>query len=405
MNKKKIYFICFFIIFLIINFVFADNNNQETVKWFFEDPSPENGWDYCFTWQGDGDQIGIVGEYKNVMVSTEEFHSGKTSLLLEIDHLERGFCGVWLTTGAGNLGQPATSWDEVNAGHDISACDTMVFWIKGVGKAKIKNIQIELQDTKDRKTDKLHLVDYIKADKKWRKVQIPLNEFAWDDEFNKKKLKAIVFLVESSDPAGKYNLYIDDFKFIKKGRKLKKRFKLIFDDKTTDDKAWNYSGSWEGNGSTVIKTSHHDNMPISLKEKYKGFTSFQFSFKQKKEGWVGCYLTGSRKGTGTPPESMEDCNKPIDISVYNNIRFWIKGKKKVHARMALGDVNNNLSKKIELSKYVSAKNKWQEVLISYKDISWQSFDPKQFKEIKLIVDADHPKGEFTVYIDNFEFIE
>ncbi len=377
----------------------------KVVNWLLEDPTPLDGWEYCYTWQGEQDKIGTRGKNKNILVSTKEFYKGKSSLKLEISHFEKGYCGVQILTGADNKGIPAGSWDEANTGKDISNCDTLEFYIKAEGKAKVKNVKIEIMDTNDLTTDKLFLIDYIKPQEKWQKVQIPLDEFSWIYGFNKKSLKGITFMVEQNDPYGKYILYIDDLRFIKKGIKMKKRFKVIFEDDSIEDGAWNFSGSWEGNRSTIEKSDYYENIPISMKEKYKGYSSFKFHVNQKKGGWAGCFFCGGFEGKGIPPKNWEDLDTPKDISPYNTLQFWVKGEGRVGGRLELGDVNKNVTAKIEIENKIKISNKWQKVVIPFKEIKWKKFDKKKFKEIKLQVDDDYPEGEFTLYIDNLEFIK
>ncbi len=201
---------------------------------------------------------------------------------------------------------------------------------------------------------------------------------------------------------------MDDVRFINTGIKLKKRFKIVFEDPSIDDGAWNFSGVWEGNGTKIEvgPNAQDKNIPISIDEKYQGFTSLKFYVNQKKGGYAGAWFSGNFQGKGVPPDNWEDYDTPKDISPYNAIQVYTKiiGKG-VCGRFELGDVNKNASSKIDVAKYLKVLNKWEKVVIPFKDINWQKFDKTKFKEFKFMLDDDCPAGEYFLYIDNLEFIE
>lgn len=375
------------------------------INWAFEDNTPDDGWDFSKTWQKNRDKISVVNATnKNVKVSKKEYFEGDTSLKLHIRHCKNGYAGCYITTRLDNTGMPPLSSYEANQGKDISNCDTLEFWVKGEGQAKIKNVRIELVDSNELYTDKLILIDYISPGKQWKKVEIPLDEFNWNSGINMKSIKAVTFFVQENDPYGEYILYIDNMRFIRKGIKWKKRFKLVFEDTSMGDKAWNFSGIMEGRGTQIEKSAYYKSIPVSTNEKYKGFSSLKIDVYQNRMGWGYLWFTGDNKGDGVPPENWEDFNTPKDISPYDTLSFWIKGKGKCEGKLELSDINGHPTAKMDLIEYVNITGHWSNVIIPFKDIYWQDFDKTKFKEIKFIIDDKHPPGEFTVYIDNLEFI-
>lgn len=399
---KNIWVVIF--IFVMTISVIAEKT-KKVVNWILEDPTPKDGWDFSKTWQSEFDRIGTAGEYNNLLVSRNKKYKGDTSLQISINHKKDGYCGVWIPTGVNNQGVPPQSLMEVNQDKDISSCDTLEFYIKGVGKSETKNIKIEITDANSITTDKIYLVDYITPAKKWQKVQVPLSDFRFNKGFNKKQVRGLSFLIEQNDPPGKYILFIDNLRFISLGKGIKKRFKIIYEDTSAQDGAWNYSGSWEGNGSIIEKSSHYDNMPISVKEKYQGYNCFKFHVTQKPGGYAGCYLSVDSEGKGIPPKDWDEYNTPKDISSFNAMQLWVKGMGNANAKIEFTDTDKNASDKINLLEFSMIDNKWKKIKIPFKSINWQNFNKKKFKEIKLMIDDDHPEGEFTLYIDNFELVE
>ncbi len=97
----------------------------EIINWILDDPAISDGWEFSSSWIGEPDQFGTVSESKNLMVSTSEFHSGNSSLMLQINHKKKGYCGGMVTTSTQNNGTPASSWEEANKGKNISGCETL----------------------------------------------------------------------------------------------------------------------------------------------------------------------------------------------------------------------------------------------------------------------------------------
>lgn len=379
------------------------SQNSNIINWVLDDPTVENGWEFSELWQQNKDQLSQVNN--NIIVNDKVFHNRKISLQLAMEHHQNGYNGCAVFTRSDNSGLPPVTAQDAHQGKDISQCDMLEFRVKAAGKTKMKNFKIQLKDIHGKNTDKLFLTDYLIPGAKWQLVRIPLNDFSWVAGINRKVIRSVNFFVEPDDPPGKYVFYLNQIRFLRTGVKKSARFKLVYNDNSLQDGAWNFSGAVVGNGTRIMTSAYHKNLMSSFREKYKGSSCLKIVLKQIRFGWGFFWFSGSSDGSGVPPSDWNDYNTPKDISVYNAIQLWIKGQGRCYAKIEMTDTDNKNTGKIELMTDPVLPDKWTRIIIPFIDIPWDYFNTQKFKDIKFIFDDTHPPGEVTIYIDNLEFIQ
>ena len=205
----------------------ASQSQAGEVKWAYEEVK-ENGFlDRAWMGNSKGGKIATPqkkGGLKGVAYTNEEAYEGKASLKF---HVTKKGNNDWafaaITCGDGSKGTEATSWDQVDAGQDISTCSHLELYIKGTG-----NLRLEIKDCADNGSGKVTIGDYAKIKKdSWSKVSIPLVDFGLDkDMLDVYSIKNINVLAEEAVPAGKgeWTLYIDNMGFAEKGSPIAKPF-------------------------------------------------------------------------------------------------------------------------------------------------------------------------------------
>lgn len=371
-----------------------------------DDDTPADGWDYSMIWRKDEPGIGGILQNQYVSVSTQElFKESRISLDLRVSHWKNGSSGCYIPTRSDNSGRPPQSSSEANRGKNLSGCDTLGFNIKATGLAQRKNLKIQLIDSRDKKTDLLNLIEFSSLSENWEHVEIPLDEFSWASGVDISSINFIAFIVDKSEPEGDFEIFFNNMVFINKGIFWRKRFKIAFENPDQNSPSWTYCGIWAGNGTKIEKWNPYNNIPLDRIEKYQGFSSLKIHVNQSPGGYAGVWFSGNQNGDGTPPSDWDDLGSPKNIMPYNTLRFFIKVYgKKPSAKFQLSDVNKNDTGKISLLKYANVTNTWQEVLIPFKNIPWKKFQKEKFMDLVFSIDDDQPAGEFTVFLDNIEFI-
>lgn len=383
---------------------YASAESDSDVKWIYEEGNNNNNqWEFVSRWDDGTDIIeNIAG---NIPVSSTNYE-GSDSLKLHFTHTRGHYCGCGISSSTNGLGEEPVDWaDATNKGRDINSTDAMEFYVKASNASALNTVGIKIVDKNKRETDKILLKDYINLNHTlWTQVQIPLDNFSWLSGIDKTKIIRVDFQMEQYDLSGDFTLYIDNFKFVNAGLTADPKFKFVYEDSGNIDMVWNHSGAvTNSDGGLSIETAGAwDNLPISTNEKYKGNTSLKIHVnKTGSDGWGYMWISCNSNGYGIPPSAPD---APKDISSYSALNFWIKGDTNTLGKIEFVDVNSNGTAKIEITDHVWVTNGWQKVVIPFDDIDWQSFDKTKLKEMKFVIESDHPKGEFTCYIDNMAFV-
>ncbi len=386
---------------------YASAESDSDVKWIYEESNNNNDqWEFVSRWDDGTDIIeNIAG---NIPVSSINYE-GSDSLKFHFTHTLGHYCGCGISSSTNGLGEEPVDWaDATNKGRDINNTDAMEFYVKASNASGLNTVGIKIVDKSKRETDKILLKDYINLNHTlWTQIQIPLDDISWKGGIDKTKIIRVDFQMEQYDPSGDFTLYIDNFKFVNAGLTADPKFKVVYEDSGIVDMVWDHSGAATNtDGGLSIETAGAwDNLPISTNEKYKGNTSLKIHVKKtNSDGWGYMRISCNSNGHGTPPSSDADSKAPKDISSYSALNFWIKGDTNTIGRLELTDKSSNSTAKIEITDHVWVTNKWQKVVIPFDDIGWQSFDKTRLKEMKFVIESDHPKGEFTCYIDNMAFV-
>ena len=181
-------------------------STQDAVKLVadFNQPAPNNlegnFGSYC---QSETEQIYVCRETLDDKVRHGDAGS---SMKLEYNVSKGGaYNGFWMKLG------PADSGNNF----DASTYNKLTFWIKGDDKSGIPNkFKIELKGDPGAPLGKKYIGE---LGEKWKKIEIPLEDFVKDGRVDLSKLNEVVFVFEqrAAAPATTGAIYIDDVAFEK----------------------------------------------------------------------------------------------------------------------------------------------------------------------------------------------
>ncbi len=271
-------------------------------------------------------------------------------------------------------------------GIDLRNYNSLNFWVKDIKGDEL--MRVGLRDSTGIEP-KVHIYGYLTGEytNGWQKISIPLACFSEIKDWS--KVERLSFAFENWIGLKKGLVCIDNIYFAEEVPPL------TVDNFNVGRESINFlgGGNWIfSNGLATIKTDY-------IKENiYKERDyCYQISYTGVK--------AARRDGTpGTYCGYITILNN-LDVSKYNTLSFWIKGKRglerpNIYFDNGAGDEYTD--NQLDLEEYVDISTSWQKVNIPLIDFVKQGVDISLLKMFKIVFEWDDMDG--TIYIDDIKFV-
>jgi|GEM_PF-3477986 len=192
--------------FLVDSIAFLKSGH---LTWFSQDDNNNGVLDFSSSWMGGESKVQVEPHFKNIPLSTEGYNDS-SSILFSVDHKESGYAGINIYTGQPMGTEPQTALSAQSGKPIHDSLLGLSFFTKSHSFAQYR---ISLTDNKSNHSATIELQH--KGSPSWQHVFIPkilLSNGAV--QLNWKGIRTLNFWVDPKDPTQKFELLLDEIKFI-----------------------------------------------------------------------------------------------------------------------------------------------------------------------------------------------
>lgn len=392
-------------------------------KWAYEEPAGQRWW-WSLTGMSGGSYIENVDGYDLPITTDSSYlYEGSTAIKYHFTHQDVGDDYAWslIGTDTDGSGTPPDDSTERDAGKNVAFCNQLEFYIKGdADNTDTEDVRIELKDNADIATsNKITPTKwFLKSEDgsnysneitgTWKKVEVPFAawRFGGADNLDRENMRYVGPQVnESAEPEGpvafgNFTFYIDNLRFSHDGTKH-----FIYEDRDKpSDNTWDKASTGGGGGSSVSLSVNTNSSYV-----YQGNDSLKIQYTHVTgTGYTWAVVGKGGDNIAQSPKSWGDVYTGIDVSLYNQLEFWLKrvGTDDVCLQLEIKDTSDTAATNLEIHDYagiLSSDTNWYKVEIPLESISWGSCNNKRLCWLGFNTATSNPTFNSTLYIDNIQF--
>jgi len=372
---------------------------RQAFHWNTGDINSDGARNYAHTWSTNGSTLGAANAWGDLPYAVID---GKSVLKFQVTHNGTGSAGAHITAHT-QSGLEPTSWDQANAGKNLSSFNYLRLLVKGSPSSKLT---LSVKDAWGNYTNDVSLDNLTPFDSSsWRPVLIPkklLSNASGNVDWN--NIRFVSLFVNGAAPATQFTAYIDSISFIKTGDLT------WFNQDNNYNGVVDYSSVWSGNGSTIVSGNQWNNIPTV----YQGAgdnSSFRLAINHNGTGYAGANLyTGLP--AGVEPQNYNDAvaGKATDDSLYA-LSMWVRNATPNtnfnSIWVSLTDTYGNHSNNCYVGAEYGTSNWKQVVCYPYDFKGWDNssnINLKSIRSINFFVDQSNDPRNIDFYIDQVEFL-
>ncbi len=375
----------------------------EPLMWASEDANGNGEFNYSLTSASGSSYFTELNQWGDLTYSITEKYEGNSSIKMHALHRTgstgSGYASALITSKGDGTGFEPTSVAERDQGKDISAYNTLSYYVKSETDSYV-NVFL-----KDVNGSFAYLPDMRMAAGDWQRVSIDLSRLAGQTWIDITQIHSIEFHIGAESPTGESIFYLDNmqFEYIPQGAVP---FKWAFEDGNSDGDV-NYTGTQVYSGDVIFKSLNQwGDLTYTSVDPYAGRSAIIINTTNPTgSGSSDSYaaITTSSNGTGVEPTGFADKYAGKDLSMYNTMTYYAKAEVGTTTFPGFAVQSTDGDYAYLTHAPIVLTQEWQKFTVDISNLNSNPyFNLKSIHTLRVHV-LDYIQGEQKFYLDNIQF--